>query len=198
MGKSSVVLDFSLPFLKCEKDEVAPYARSKYAVLSELPRMARNCSHQNVGDTVGHSSQSCDRPRTSWLGKHDPRFQAVTPFGCRISCNKKSLHIMEAKEDDAIGLSIPLPRSLGTRIYVRLSTKSRAIVLNLTTASQEELAAARPMGSFVYALPNVCQGQPLLGPSSLRFVAVAGLTDGDRNLTLTNHYQLHSSAWSPQ
>lgn len=56
---------------------------------------------------------------------------------------------------EPVQLSIPLPRSLDTRVYLRLSTQTKAIVLSLTTASQSEPAAAKSMGSFVYALPNV-------------------------------------------
>jgi hypothetical protein len=56
---------------------------------------------------------------------------------------------------DTIELSVPLPRSLDTRIYLRLSTKAKSIVLFTTTASQDELAAPVSMGSFIYALPNV-------------------------------------------
>ncbi|RSL57163.1 hypothetical protein CEP54_008410 [Fusarium duplospermum] len=55
---------------------------------------------------------------------------------------------------DIIELSVPLPRSLDTRIYLRLSTKAKSVLLNLTTASQDELATPTSMGSFVYALPN--------------------------------------------
>ncbi|KAF4982045.1 hypothetical protein FZEAL_2295 [Fusarium zealandicum] len=63
---------------------------------------------------------------------------------------------------DATELSVPLPRSLDTRIYVRLSTKAKSVVLFLTTASQDELAAPVSMGSFVYALPNrLDPAQPL-------------------------------------
>lgn len=56
---------------------------------------------------------------------------------------------------DTVELSVPLPRSLDTRIYLRLSTKAKSVLLNLTTASQDELATPTSMGSFVYALPNV-------------------------------------------
>ncbi|KAM6516056.1 hypothetical protein FALCPG4_014241 [Fusarium falciforme] len=55
---------------------------------------------------------------------------------------------------DTVELSVPLPRSLDTRIYLRLSTKAKSVLLNLTTASQDELATPTAMGSFVYALPN--------------------------------------------
>ncbi|EFZ00693.1 hypothetical protein X797_002998 [Metarhizium robertsii] len=61
---------------------------------------------------------------------------------------------MAAIQNEPLNFSLPLPHSLDTRIYVRLSTQAKAIVLSLTTATQDELAAPKPMGSFVYALPN--------------------------------------------
>ncbi|KAH6889904.1 hypothetical protein B0T10DRAFT_43184 [Thelonectria olida] len=61
-----------------------------------------------------------------------------------------------------IELSIPVPMSLDTRIYLRLSTKAKAIMLFLATATQDEIATPTNMGSFVYALPNrLNAGQPL-------------------------------------
>lgn len=51
--------------------------------------------------------------------------------------------------------SLPLPHSLDNRIYVRLSLKSKALVVFLTTATSEEAGQATPLGSFVYALPDV-------------------------------------------
>lgn len=54
-----------------------------------------------------------------------------------------------------IQLSLPLPRSMDTRIYIQLELKSKAVVLFLTTASAEEATSPTPLGSFVYALPDV-------------------------------------------
>lgn len=51
--------------------------------------------------------------------------------------------------------SFRLPRSLDTRIHVRVSKLQKALVLNLSTATAEELGTVVPMGSFVYALPDV-------------------------------------------
>ena len=62
---------------------------------------------------------------------------------------------MATAEGEVAQLSMPLPGSLDTRIYLRLSTQAKAIVLSLTTASPDELAAPCPMGSLVYALPDV-------------------------------------------
>lgn len=53
-----------------------------------------------------------------------------------------------------IQLSLPLPRSMDTRIYIQLEVKSKAVVLFLTTASAEEATSPTPLGSFVYALPD--------------------------------------------
>jgi hypothetical protein len=58
--------------------------------------------------------------------------------------------------ESPVQLSFPLPRSLDTRVYLHLTVKSKAIVLFLTTASTEEAASPTPLGSFVYALPDVC------------------------------------------
>ncbi|KAK3359878.1 hypothetical protein B0T25DRAFT_564844 [Lasiosphaeria hispida] len=67
--------------------------------------------------------------------------------------------------DEPIQLSLPLPRSLDTRIYLRLSIKEKAIVLFLTTATAEEAGAPTPLGSFVYALPDRYHpAQPLSTP----------------------------------
>ncbi|GAB0136543.1 hypothetical protein EsDP_00004842 [Epichloe bromicola] len=61
---------------------------------------------------------------------------------------------MAVTETRAVSFSLPLPRSLDTRIYLRLSTQAKALVLSLTTAAQDEVGSPKPMGSFVYALPN--------------------------------------------
>ncbi|KAH8888833.1 hypothetical protein GQ53DRAFT_767394 [Thozetella sp. PMI_491] len=56
--------------------------------------------------------------------------------------------------DTPIQLSIPMPRSLDTRIYIHLSVKEKAVVLFLTTAGADEAGTPAPLGSFVYALPD--------------------------------------------
>jgi hypothetical protein len=63
---------------------------------------------------------------------------------------------MVGKLSETVEMSVSLPMSLDTRIYIRMSTQAKAITLSLTTAAQDEMAAAKPMGSFVYALPDVC------------------------------------------
>lgn len=62
---------------------------------------------------------------------------------------------MTFKETQTTEVSIPLPRSLDTRIYIRVATLDKAVMVSLTTASQEEMGATTPMGSMVYALPDV-------------------------------------------
>lgn len=65
-------------------------------------------------------------------------------------------NLIMAVSSDTLELSIPVPHSLDTRIYIRLSTQAKAIMLFLTTATADELSSPKPMGSFVYALPDVC------------------------------------------
>lgn len=55
--------------------------------------------------------------------------------------------------DDSI--SFALPRSLDTRVHMRLITKDKVLIVHLTTVSPEETGNAVPMGSMVYALPDV-------------------------------------------
>ncbi|ROW15391.1 hypothetical protein VPNG_02229 [Cytospora leucostoma] len=51
-------------------------------------------------------------------------------------------------------LSCQLPRSLDTRIYIRLTIRAKSIVIFLTTAAADASAEPPPLGSFVYALPD--------------------------------------------
>jgi len=61
---------------------------------------------------------------------------------------------MEPSTSETVEFSVPLPRSTDTRIHIRLTTQSKAIVALLTTASAGEPGTPTPMGSFVYALPD--------------------------------------------
>lgn len=60
-----------------------------------------------------------------------------------------------ARMDEPIQLSLPLPRSLDTRIYLQLTIRAKSITLFVTTATSEEAGAPTPLGSFVYAIPDV-------------------------------------------
>jgi hypothetical protein len=57
--------------------------------------------------------------------------------------------------DQPIQLSLPLPRAVDTRIYVHLTIKAKSVLLFLTTASGDEVGNPTPLGSFIYALPDV-------------------------------------------
>ncbi|KAL7625533.1 hypothetical protein AAE478_004753 [Parahypoxylon ruwenzoriense] len=61
---------------------------------------------------------------------------------------------MAAAVDEPIQLSFPLPRSLDTKIHLRLTIKSKVITLFLTTVAVGDEDKSTPMGSFVYALPD--------------------------------------------
>lgn len=58
--------------------------------------------------------------------------------------------------ENPMQLSFSLPRSLDTRIYLHLTVKSKAVLLFLTTAAMDDASSPTPLGSFVYALPDVC------------------------------------------
>ncbi|TQN70166.1 hypothetical protein CSHISOI_05294 [Colletotrichum shisoi] len=59
-----------------------------------------------------------------------------------------------SSESTVTQLSMPLPRSLDTRIHVHLTTKTKAATLFLTSVTQDEQSGPAALGSFVYALPN--------------------------------------------
>jgi hypothetical protein len=90
---------------------------------------------------------------------------------------------MAKASGQVIEFSIPFPHSLDTRIHLRLATQAKAIVLSLTTASQDEIGAATSLGSFVYALPDVS------GKSSSCCVWDEWPCGGGRMLTLAQRTQ---------
>ncbi|KAH8842031.1 hypothetical protein MCOR27_003940 [Pyricularia oryzae] len=62
-------------------------------------------------------------------------------------------------------ISIPLPRSLDTRLYIHLTVRPKSILLMVTTASADEATTPTPLGSFVYAIPDRFNpSQPLCTP----------------------------------
>ena len=94
--------------------------------------------------------------------------------------------------DQSMQLSLPLPRSVDTRIYIHLTVKARAIVLFLTTASAEEVGTLTPMGSFVYALPDVRPSSSLSPLSSPVFAdppaeTVVEIQSSPTTLNLVEH-----------
>jgi Proteasome assembly chaperone 4 len=54
-----------------------------------------------------------------------------------------------------IEISFPLPKAPGTRIHLRLTISSSSILLFLTTVENGNVSATIPLGSFVYAIPDV-------------------------------------------
>lgn len=74
-----------------------------------------------------------------------------------------------ATQTTPMQLSFPLPRSLDTRIYIHLTLQAKSILLFLTTATADDASNPPPMGSFVYALPDV--SYCCLHPAPLHFCA---------------------------
>jgi hypothetical protein len=54
-----------------------------------------------------------------------------------------------------IELSFPMPKAPETRIHVSLTIQTTSLLLFLTTALNGNTSEAAPLGSFVYALPDV-------------------------------------------
>ena len=54
-----------------------------------------------------------------------------------------------------VQLSFPLPKAPETKIHLHLTIQSTSILLFLTTAINGDTSATAPLGSFVYALPDV-------------------------------------------
>jgi hypothetical protein len=54
-----------------------------------------------------------------------------------------------------IELSFPLPKAPETRIHLYLTIQATSLLLFLTTALNGDTSTAAPLGSFVYALPDV-------------------------------------------
>ncbi|KAI1129480.1 hypothetical protein F5Y10DRAFT_152439 [Nemania abortiva] len=61
---------------------------------------------------------------------------------------------METATPGPIQVSFPLPRGMDTKIHMRLTIQSKAILLFVTTVAAEDSDKPAPMGSFVYALPD--------------------------------------------
>ncbi|KAI8947058.1 hypothetical protein F4801DRAFT_29918 [Xylaria longipes] len=61
---------------------------------------------------------------------------------------------METATSEPIQVSFPLPRSMDTKIHMRLTIQSKVILLFVTTVTAEDSDRPAPMGSFVYALPD--------------------------------------------
>lgn len=63
---------------------------------------------------------------------------------------------MDATASEPIQVSFPLPRGMDTKVHMRLTVQSKSILLFVTTVAGEDSDKPAPMGSFVYALPDVC------------------------------------------
>src|SRR5205823_2027659 len=111
----------------------------------------RACSHRTV------PTRTAARSHSKLTRNISPRFDSH--FTTCWQSSKQPGHAKDmssaAAESRTEQFSLPLPRSLDTRIYVHLTVRHRTLVLFLTTATADELASPTPMGSFVYALPDV-------------------------------------------
>jgi hypothetical protein len=60
-----------------------------------------------------------------------------------------------------IELSFPMPKAPETRIHMHLTIQTTSLLLFLTTALNGNTSEAVPLGSFVYALPDVRYNSPI-------------------------------------
>ncbi|KUJ21087.1 uncharacterized protein LY89DRAFT_681702 [Mollisia scopiformis] len=57
---------------------------------------------------------------------------------------------------EPIEVSFPLPKAPDTKIHLRLTIQTTSLLLFLTTVINNDTSTVPPLGSFVYALPDVC------------------------------------------
>lgn len=64
-----------------------------------------------------------------------------------------------------IELSLPLPHARETRIHLQLTIQTTSLLLFLTTTMNGDASTAVPLGSFVYAIPDMLNpGQTISTP----------------------------------
>lgn len=64
-------------------------------------------------------------------------------------------------------LSVPLPLSPHTNLHIQINQHGSSILAFITTTDLSSTGSLSPLGSFVYAMPNVCI-YPRLGIRILR------------------------------
>lgn len=85
--------------------------------------------------------------------------------------------IMAEPSVKPIELSFPMPKAPETRIHLHLTIQMTSLLLFLTTALNGNTSEAAPLGSFVYALPDVCYLLPISIQLLDRMVMLINLTE---------------------
>jgi hypothetical protein len=88
----------------------------------------------------------------------DERRKQIKHIG---ACNYQ-VKKMATLENGPVQVSFPLPSGMNTKIHMRMTIQSKAILLFLTTVAAEDLDKPASMGAFVYALPDVSFLHPIL------------------------------------
>ncbi|KAF2011168.1 hypothetical protein BU24DRAFT_54526 [Aaosphaeria arxii CBS 175.79] len=60
---------------------------------------------------------------------------------------------------EPVEVSFPLPRAPQTNIHLQLTNNKTSLLVFLTTAAADHTSLSAPLGSFVYAMPNL-RGNP--------------------------------------
>jgi hypothetical protein len=58
--------------------------------------------------------------------------------------------------NETLELALPLPNAPHAKIHMRLTISEASVMLLLTTSQGGETSGQANLGSFVYALPDVC------------------------------------------
>lgn len=102
----------------------------------------------------------------------------------------------------AIELSFPLPKAPETKIHMRLTINTTSLLLFLTTVYGGDAPTAAPLGSFVYALPDV--GSSLSKAYASNYRLILALIEEQRwanpfDTTLLERIviRIHNSAGTP-
>ena len=70
-----------------------------------------------------------------------------------------------------IELSFPMPKAPETSIHVHLTINTTSLLLFLAPSTSGEASGTASMGSFVYAIPDVCVSLTVLWYSTYVFAA---------------------------
>ena len=73
-----------------------------------------------------------------------------------VGAHPDTSHVNGTTDDSKlIELAIDLPQTPGMRVHLHLTLLARSILLFLASSSIESSPTAAPLGSFVYAMPDV-------------------------------------------
>lgn len=129
-----------LKILQIESDEATTAANHELCMRKHVnTSFPKAENHSNL--RINHSLIS----RTNYY--FNPTIQQSMAQSPLEAANSPSVH--------PISLSFPLPKAPETRLHIQLTIHKTSILLFLTTCLSGDISTTAPLGSFVYALPDV-------------------------------------------